>query len=241
MGLSPSTANLLGGLAGMVAGGFPTPTSTNSTTSSMQSGVSNTSQIIQQLVQQLQQQQQQQQQTQTTTPNLSPNIQQLMNTVGSQYNALATPDLTGYQAQQTQGINNTANLQTQNADASMAARGLSTSPIAQTTDNNIQNQRFSNITNLAQSIPLLKNQLMLSNLGAAGGFVSSAPKGSTTSGTGTTTGTTTGSTSTTGNNQSNVQSGSSGTTTSQQLQQQGGGVGGALGAIGSILPLLFLS
>lgn len=215
---------LLGGGAGIASGGFGTPS--NSTSSSSGSSTSNIQNILNQLTQQ------NNNNTSTTTPNLSPQLQQLMDQLTQKYSALSNPiDLRGYQAQQSDAINRNANLQKDSASNIMAARGLSTSPAAATTDTSIDNNRFSNINNLSQSIPLLKNQLQLSNLGAASGFLSSAPRGSTTTGSGSTTGSTTGSTNQTNTINQNQNS--------QTSTNQGGGAGGFLGALGSILPFLF--
>lgn len=134
-------------------------------------------------------------------------------------------NLQPYQAQQTEGINNTANAATANANADLAARGLSRSPAAATSIANIGAQRTGAITNLNQQIPLLQNQLTSSNAGTIAGILSQLPKTGTTATSGTTG--QTGTTSQTGNTTQNVNT------------SQGGGAAGLFGGIGSALASLF--
>ena len=151
--------------------------------------------------------------TSTTTPNLSPELQALIDQIMKQAGGLTTPSLSGYQAQQTQGINHNADLQSQSVNNIMASRGLATSPVAGTAQAGVEQQRFGQINQMNEGLPLLQNQMNLQNLGAASSAASMVPKGSTTSG-----------------NQ---------TTTNSGNQTQGGGVGGAVGGIASILASLF--
>lgn len=178
----------LGGLFGAASGFFPTPTTTTTNGS-----FNNNS-------------------TQTSTPNLDPATQAFLDQLRGQYSQLAAQpiDLSGYKAQQSNSINNNANALSQQAAASNAARGLSTSPVATTATNNINLNRSNQLNTLNQSIPLLQNQLQLQNLGAAGGFFNSIPKGSTTTG-----------------NQN-------GTSKETKTVDSGGGVGGLISGIGSV-------
>lgn len=187
--------------------------------------------------------------SQTTTPNLSPETQNLISNLTSRYMSLQRPSLTGYTAQQTQNINNNANLQKQALDNIMASRGLATSPVSGTAQAGVEAQRIGNITNLQQSVPLMQNQLDLSNMGAAANFMSMIPHGTTTTGTSTQqqTGQQTGQQSQTGvtnmaqNTGTSAHSEGASNTQQQQQQQQksGGGIGGLVGGIGGIIASLF--
>lgn len=258
-GLSPLTSGLiLAGLGGL-GSAFPTTTnvnaygSGNTTTSGGQETVS--SQNISELLKTLQEissqqtQQQSQNTLQTTTPNLSPAAQGLIDNLTKQYQTLSTPDLRGYQASQIQGINRNADLQQQSVDNIMAARGLSTSPVAGTAAAGVENSRIGQINSFNQNLPMLMNQLKLGNLQAAGNFATSIPYGTTTQGGQYGTTSTTGTQQTTGSQQQDTTQqgknymtyGSGVNTTSNQQQQQksGGGIGSAIGGIASILASLF--
>lgn len=180
--------DLLFGLSG-AAGAFPTPGS--STTSGTQNGTYSGS----------------------SNPILSAQNQTLLNQLTNQYSHLAQTgvNLQPYQIQQQQQINNNSNIAAKASQESLAARGLAGSPVAGTVAANQDAGRINQITNLQQSIPLLQNQMNLSDLGAAAGFASSIPHGTDTSG-----------------NTSN-------TTNSTTQTQQGGGAGGFLGGLGKAL------
>jgi hypothetical protein len=153
--------SILTGLGQGISGAFGDPATTQNTTSSGSTNFSS-----------------------STNPNLSPSAQAFLNQLQSMYSGYLTsnPDLRGYQAQQANTINTNSNLQTQAADQNAAARGLSTSPIAASTDNLINAQRVAQNNSLAQSIPLLQRQLQGQTLAAGNSFFNSIPKGTTTSG-----------------------------------------------------------
>jgi hypothetical protein len=197
----------------------------------------------------------------------APGAATLSDQLARQYASLASkaPDLSGYLASQTSGINRNTALLDQAQQASLAARGLSTSPVAGSVAAQTQANRVGQITNLQEQIPLLSNQLALANMASAGGYLASAPR--TQANLGTTTGTQTGSTqqvgttqqagtqtqagTTTGGGQSSGQSsqattgsqqstGTQDTTTNvQQQQKKGGGFGNFLsGFAGALATLL---
>lgn len=248
-GLSGNEMSGLLALLGAGAGGFGTSTSGTSSTSSSQNGMTTFTQNLQSLLSSLSQisgsSNQQGQQTGTTTSGYAnQGDQNLSNQLAIQFAGLTkAPDLTGYEAQQAQQINSNSKLAGDAQQEALASRGLSTSPVAGSVAATQEGSRIGQISNLQASIPLLSNQLALSNLGAANSFLANAPKTSTTSGTSSQQGTTQQSQST---NQSGTQSGSGSTAinnTSQSNtasnQKAGGGAGGIFGGLGSILASLF--
>lgn len=242
---------LLAGLGG-AAGGFGTPTTQNGTTTqnSSTNGTSNFSQNLQTLLKSLSTV------TGSTTQNgtqsgtstnayADPANQALSQKLAAAFSNLTTPDLKGYQGQQTEQINHNSQLLGQGQQEALAARGLSTSPVAGSVAATNEGNRVGQISNLQASIPLLSNQLALSNLGAANSFLASAPKTTTSSGTSSQVGSSSQVGDTT---QTGYQSGgggtttsgtSSGTSTNQSSQKAGGGAGGVFGGLGSILAALF--
>ncbi len=181
----------------------------------------------------------------STQPTLSPASAALMSQLTRQYGNLAgsNVNLAPYAGQQTQNINRNSQIQSQAVQNALAARGLSTSPVAGTAEANIQANRVGQINNLQQQIPLLQNQLTLGNLGAASGFFSTLPRGSVSQQTGTQsqlggtsqTGQTIGDTS--GTSTQNISQ--TGTTNQTGNTSQGGGIGsGIAGLLGILLPLL---
>jgi len=190
----------------------------------------------------------------SVTPTLSPETQQFMTQLMSRYSGMAAPSLTGYGAQQTASINQSADLQKQAVDNILAARGLSSSPASATAQAGIEQNRLNQITGMKQQLPILQNQLNLANLAGATGFFSTVPKGAVTTGTQdidtTTRGIQTGSQ--TGHQFGNVLTSGSSSGTTQQIGQSstknsaGGGAGGAVSGVASaalaalpyILPLL---
>jgi len=255
----------LGGLLqaglGGVAGAFGTPSSSrqNGTTQTQQSGTTNTNfnDFLNSLINSLQntssaQNVSGQQAGQTSTAaNLNPATQQLLQKLTQSYSSLANPSLQGYQAQQTQGINNNADLNSQAVNNIMASRGLSTSPVAGTAAAGVEANRIGQINSLNQSIPLLQNQQNLTNLGASSNFLNSIPGllGSTSTNTGTT-GSTTNAVSqqsgqqTTGTTQGGTgyqDQNTAGTSINKSTgsSSSGGGVGSAVGGFASVLASLF--
>lgn len=185
----------------------------------------------------------------SSATNLGPQQQQLLSNLTSKYNSLQAPSLTGYAAQQTQGINKNADLASQAAQNSMASRGLSGSPLAGTTANNIDANRFSAISNMQSGLPVLQDQLNTQHLSAASNFMNTLPAllGQTT-----TSDTTNNSVTNTAGHQSQVQNvaqtnnaagyqagNTAGGGTSYNNSKTGGGLGSAAGGIASILASLF--
>jgi hypothetical protein len=171
-------------------------------------------------------------------PTLSPATQQFMDTLIGRYTGMSAPSLTGYSAQQTGNINTAADVQRQAVQNILAARGLSTSPVAATAEAGVEQNRLAQITNMMQGLPILKNQMDLQNLAGASAFFGAIPKGSlTTSATGqTTTGTTSGT-------QTGTQTGTSQTTgttkgTTAEKGSSGGGPGGLFAGLGAGLAYL---
>jgi hypothetical protein len=243
----------LGGAAGF----FPTPSGGSGTSATQSNSTTGFSQSLQTLLNTLSQISGKTSQQGTSTGTTSGTTtggyanqgdQNLSTKLSSAFSNLTTaPDLTGYQAQQTEGINKNSQLQGQAQQEALAARGLSTSPVAGAVAAGNESQRVGQISNLQASIPLLSNQLSLANLSAGNSYLANAPKTSAT------TGTQTGSTAQTGTsdqtqstNQTGSQTGSGGSTTlansnTQTTQQQkaGGGLGGLFGGLGSVLAGLF--
>ncbi len=183
-----------------------------------------------------------QQQAGTTgvMPTLSPETYYLMHQLMGRYQGMAAPSLTGYEAQQTGNINQLANTQQQALNNILAARGLSTSPVAATAQAGVEQNRLNQIANVKQSLPLLQNQLNLQNLAGASAFFSAIPKGTLTTTNQQVTGQTTG-------QQTGSQTGTSqqtGTTkgTTSEKGTSGGGLGGLLTGAGvglaTLLPYL---
>lgn len=250
-GLGQKLGTIGGGIAGTIGSLFPTPISNNSQAVSNAGQQTTASQNnysasdINSLLQTLSDLTTRNSSTATSTPTLAgAGSQDFLNNLIRRYSGLAnqSTNLTPYQAQQTQGINRNSQLQSQAVNNIMAARGLSTSPVAGTAEANIQANRVGQINNLAQSIPLLQHQLALENLNAAGGFMSQIPRGvsTQTAGESTQQGNTTqqGKTTSVNTSDTNSQTNSAeqGTTISKALQEQGGGIGSILASIGKLLP-----
>jgi len=102
--------------------------------------------------------------TTTTTPNLTPQMQAYLNQLIGRGANLTAPSLTGYQAQQTQNINQNADLQRQAVNNIMATRGLASSPVSATAEAGIEQNRINNITGMQEQLPMLRNQMDLQNL-----------------------------------------------------------------------------
>lgn len=184
---TPTNLGILGGSAalGGLAGLFPTPT--NSTTNTGSSTSTNSNQSgqqqtdLQQLISLLQQVtgnttgQTTGAGTTTSTPNLNPQSQQFIQNLTQAYGGLQAPSTQGYVQNQTAGIDANANAQSQAAQQIMASRGLSTSPVAGTTAEGINQNRINQINQVQAQAPLLQNQLQLQNLQAQGGFAQALP------------------------------------------------------------------
>jgi hypothetical protein len=243
---------LLGGLAGALPGGATNTNGTQNTNTSQQTNTNSSSnssfaQQLQSLLNSISSTTGSGTSTSTTTPNLNPQTQALIDSLTARYQSLTAPSLTGYAAQQTQGINRNAELAQQAAATNLAARGLSASPVAGTTANSIDAQRFGNITGMQEQLPVLQNQMNLSNLGAAAGFMNMIPHGATTTGSTTnqsdTTGTQSQTQGSTGQNFANNwgysgTEGSQNTVSNNTSQKQGSASSALTGAAGGIATLL---
>lgn len=109
-------------------------------------------------------------------PQLSPAYQTFLDKLISSYSNLAGPvNLRPYAAQQIQGINRANQLSSQSVNNILAARGLSTSPVAGAIQAGQESNRIGSIINLQQQIPLLQRQIELENLGAARGMAALLP------------------------------------------------------------------
>jgi|SRR5215467_6269331 len=100
----------------------------------------------------------------TITPNLTPQMQAYLNQLIGRGSNLTAPSLTGYQAQQTQNINQNADLQKQAVNNIMAIRGLANSPVSATAEAGVEQNRINQITGMQEQLPMLKNQLDLQNM-----------------------------------------------------------------------------
>lgn len=84
-------------------------------------------------------------------------------------------DLSGYQAGQTNQINALADIQKKAAEETLAAKGVSGGPATATALNSVDANAFANKVNLAQSIPMLRNQIMSQKLADVGQVFSRIP------------------------------------------------------------------
>lgn len=108
---------------------------------------------------------------------LDPQTQALLDQLTGSYSSFAKAplDFRGYQASGIQGINQNSDLQKQALEQIMASRGLSTSPAVSTGLNNIESNRFGQINQFNQQLPLLQNDLIGKNLGQASDFFGRIP------------------------------------------------------------------
>src|SRR5665213_697500 len=123
------------------------------------------------------------QSTSTETPNLLPGQQDFLSSITGKYNTLLSqdPNMTGYQAQGQQTINQNSALAQKAAENYAASRGIS-GPAALTPQLMVDNSRIAQSSQFANSIPLLARQQMMQTLGQAGSFAATVPHGSTTTG-----------------------------------------------------------
>lgn len=241
------------GLLGGLGGGFGRPQNQTTTqkgdTESQNQGWQNnySSSDINSLLQTLSNLTTRSNATSTTAPSLGGPQQALLDQLTHQYSNLATSNtnLTPYAGQQTQIINRNSDLQSKAVQNAMAARGLATSPVSGTAEAGIQANRVGQINQLMAGLPLLQQQLRTQNLNAAGGFLSSVPRGMTTntSSEGTQIGDTSQMGKTTGVNTSDTNYGGQSATQNNQIGTQqvssGGGLGGFFGGLGGVLASLF--
>lgn len=128
-----------------------------------------------------------QDQTSTTTPNLDAGGMDLRNQIVQAYikQLLGTSDMSGYTASGISNINKNAATKKAQTTENLSARGISGDALA-FAQNKVDNQRFSDVTDFQNSIPLLQQQLQSQILSNAGNYLSTNPYGSTTKGAGTT-------------------------------------------------------
>lgn len=124
--------------------------------------------------------------TSTTSPTLDPQFGPLQNSLLQQIMARMStggPDLSGYEGTGIQNINKGyAGAQT-NLDNSLAARGLSSSPVAGAGLAKLDTGRASDISSFQNTLPLLRDQFQQQNLGLAQQILGLG-RGSTTTSTG---------------------------------------------------------
>lgn len=111
-------------------------------------------------------------------PVYDPATQELRDALTSQFKNLSSPDMAGYAAQGINNINQNSDIRTNALKNSLAARGLSYSPIASIAPAMSQNQRIGDISQFQNSLPLIQQQLMLQNLNAGAGYLKGLPIGS---------------------------------------------------------------
>jgi hypothetical protein len=184
------------------------------------SGLFGSKQKQQQAGQQSNVQNSSQYQSSQMAPNLNPLAEQGYGAISDKYMGLINqdPNLSGYQAQQSEGINRAGDEQERQLRESLAARGIS-GPAAETAVANARSQRFGQQVQLQQQIPLLARQMQEQTLGNAGQFYKGIPVGQANWGT----------------------SGQSGYGTTNQTGQITTGVNplsGMFGGMGNILALL---
>jgi hypothetical protein len=112
--------------------------------------------------------------------NYDPTAQGFRDTIIGNYSqGLANPlNLTGYQANATANINKNAGFAKQNLLENLASRGISaSSPASAVATSKIDTGRFSDITQLQNSIPLLQQQYHNEILNNAGTFFRNIPYG----------------------------------------------------------------
>lgn len=114
----------------------------------------------------------------STNPVYDPATQALRDSLTSKFTNLTNPDLSGYAAQGINQINNNSDIRTKALQNSLAARGLSYSPVASIAPALSQSQRIGDIGQFQNNLPLIQQQLMLQNLNAAGGYLKGLPIGS---------------------------------------------------------------
>lgn len=118
--------------------------------------------------------------TSTTTPNLDPTTMGFRDQIINNYmSSIANPlDTHGYEASGIDDINHLSELQAQKTKENLAARGVR-GPAEAFALNNVDANRFSNITKFKQSVPLLRQKMESDILANAGNFFSAIPHGTT--------------------------------------------------------------
>jgi len=202
-----------GGASAAIAGALPTQGTQNTTGSSTQSGTFTNSGS--------------QNSTNSTTPNLDESTLDFRNTLMNRYlSSMAPTDWNGYRLNGLQGINNNSQLQDQATQNILTSRGMNYSPVASTSMAANQNQRFGQINQFENDLPLKQAAFEQSRMNDAGGFFSRIPYGQTQTGDQNFSG---------GSTSSNT-----GTNTSSSRSTSGGGVGGFIGGLAGAAAKIFL-
>ncbi len=120
-------------------------------------------------------------QSTTSTPSLLPGQQDFLNSITSKYSNLLSkdPNMSGYEAQGIQNINQNAAIGAKAAENYATVRGIN-GPAALTPQLMNDNARIGQISQFSNSIPLLARQQMMQTLGQAGNFSSSLVHGNNT-------------------------------------------------------------
>lgn len=120
--------------------------------------------------------------TSSYTPNLDPNTTAFLQRLTAAYGGMMSPvNMGGYIGTQTNQLMGDNAARRAALATALASRGLSTSPISLTANQNLNNQTFQQLAQFRESLPLLSNQLFQQNLAGATGLFSQIPKGYTTS------------------------------------------------------------
>lgn len=176
IGESMLLSSIIGGGASLAGGALANKGKTNSTSTSNNS-FNNTSTSMP-----------------TIAPGYSPMAQQINDMV---MNRLKTgTDLSGYTGTGLSNINRAFSLASQGSDNDLAARGLSTSPIAGAVGANRNLARAATSAQFTNSIPLLQRDLQSQDLDLGSRILSAFGRGQTNTSSGTSTGTNTGETTT---------------------------------------------
>lgn len=122
--------------------------------------------------------------TSTSTPNINPNAQNLENqfTQGITKQLNDANDMSGYEGQGLQQINQSAGVADKMSQNILAARGLSNSPYAANLTNANNNNRLNQSSQFINQIPLLQTQLRQNAIQQAISGSQAIPFGSTISG-----------------------------------------------------------
>lgn len=227
-----SWGTIIQGIPGVVGSAFGTPSSmsgsgtSNTTSNSNSTGTSNTTGTLTGT----------QSQTSSSTPTFDPITealrQQLIQSAGQQLSSV--PSANSLISSGIQNINQGTDASRSALQQTLAARGLTYSPLAGSATANLENQRIGAGVSYANQAPALQQQLYTNALSNALNTFRAMPFA--------TTGTTTGSTNQSQSQNTTQNQTTSGTQNTNQTQQQqqktGGGWGGVLGAVGGLLGLL---
>lgn len=116
-----------------------------------------------------------------TTPDWDPATNALRMQLLQQFGQQAGQDVdtSGYAAQGRSNINQAGDVRTNAIKNSLAARGLSYSPVSAIAPAMSDSARIGDVASFENTLPLVQQQMKLQNLNAAGGFFKGLPIGST--------------------------------------------------------------